>query len=125
MFGFALVAHWLACMWYAIGNFERPNPQKSLGWLTQLGVATYMPYNDSVPDSGPDLETKYLTALYFTLSSLTSVGFGNVSANTNAEKIFTILIMFLGGKYYILLHKFFVCYSIMILVDPCDVIFMV
>lgn len=97
MFGFALVAHWLACMWYAIGNFERPG-ENSLGWLTQLGDATHMPYNDSIPDSGPDLQTKYLTALYFTLSSLTSVGFGNVSANTNGEKVFTILIMFLGGK---------------------------
>lgn len=96
MFGFALVAHWLACMWYAIGNFERPG-ENSLGWLTQLGDATHMPYNDSIPDSGPDLQTKYLTALYFTLSSLTSVGFGNVSANTNGEKVFTILIMFLGA----------------------------
>jgi len=96
MFGFALVAHWLACVWYAIGNFEQPH-ENSLGWLTQLGESTNMPYNDSILDSGPDLQTKYLTALYFTLSSLTSVGFGNVSANTNAEKIFTILIMFMGA----------------------------
>ena len=95
MFGFALVAHWLACVWYAIGNFEEHDP---LGWLVLLGQDTNMPYNKSVPDSGPDLQTKYLTALYFTLSSLTSVGFGNVSANTNSEKVFTILIMFLGGN---------------------------
>jgi hypothetical protein len=27
---------------------------------------------------GPDLRSKYITALYFTFSSLTSVGFGNV-----------------------------------------------
>ena len=99
MIGFALVAHWLACVWYAIGNFERPTDTKSLSWLTQLGDATGTPYNNTVPDSGPCLQTKYLTALYFTLSSLTSVGFGNVSANTNGEKIFTILIMFLGGNF--------------------------
>ena len=41
---------------------------------------------------------KYITALYFTCSSLTSVGFGNVSANTNLEKVFSIITMLIGGK---------------------------
>jgi potassium voltage-gated channel Eag-related subfamily H protein 8 len=40
----------------------------------------------------------YITALYFTCSSLTSVGFGNVSANTTSEKIFSICTMLIGGK---------------------------
>lgn len=40
----------------------------------------------------------YVTALYFTCSSLTSVGFGNVSANTTNEKIFSICTMLIGGK---------------------------
>jgi len=41
----------------------------------------------------------YSTALYFTFTSLTSVGFGNVSANTTAEKVFTIIMMLIGGGY--------------------------
>lgn len=45
-----------------------------------------------------DITTAYITALYFTTTSLTSVGFGNVSANTNAEKVFSILTMLIGGK---------------------------
>lgn len=40
----------------------------------------------------------YVTSLYFTCSSLTSVGFGNVSATTSAEKIFSIITMLIGGK---------------------------
>lgn len=40
----------------------------------------------------------YITALYFTCSSLTSVGFGNVSANTFSEKFFSICTMLIGGK---------------------------
>jgi hypothetical protein len=40
----------------------------------------------------------YITALYFTCSSLTSVGFGNVSANTTSEKIFSICTMLIGGN---------------------------
>jgi hypothetical protein len=30
---------------------------------------------------GPNLRSRYITALYFTFSSLTSVGFGNVRKN--------------------------------------------
>ena len=97
MFGFALVAHWLACIWYAIGNFEKPY-LKMDGWLAILAKDTHMPYNASNPSSGPDVKTKYITALYFTLSSLTSVGFGNISPNTNGEKLFTIVIMLVGGE---------------------------
>lgn len=49
--------------------------------------------------SGPSIKDKYVTALYFTFSSLTSVGFGNVSPNTNSEKIFSICVMLIGCKY--------------------------
>lgn len=45
----------------------------------------------------------YATALYFTLSCMTSVGFGNVSAFTEYEKIFSICMMILGCKYSALL----------------------
>jgi hypothetical protein len=48
--------------------------------------------------SGPSLRSVYIASLYFTLSSLTSVGFGNVSANTDAEKIFSICTMLIGGR---------------------------
>ena len=41
----------------------------------------------------------YLTSLYYTLSCITSVGFGNVSATTQYEKIFSICTMILGGGY--------------------------
>ena len=39
----------------------------------------------------------YITALYFTCTSLTTVGFGNVAANTKYEKIFSIVIMMVGA----------------------------
>lgn len=48
---------------------------------------------------GPSIRSSYITSLYFALSSLTSVGFGNVSANTDAEKIFSICTMLIGGRF--------------------------
>uniref|UniRef100_G1QWV3 Potassium voltage-gated channel subfamily H member 6 n=1 Tax=Nomascus leucogenys TaxID=61853 RepID=G1QWV3_NOMLE len=93
---FALIAHWLACIWYAIGNVERPYLEHKIGWLDSLGVQLGKCYNGSDPASGPSVQDKYVTALYFTFSSLTSVGFGNVSPNTNSEKVFSICIMLIG-----------------------------
>lgn len=45
------------------------------------------------------MPSAYIASLYFTLSSLTSVGFGNVCANTDAEKIFSICVMLMGGEF--------------------------
>ena len=60
-------------------------------WLDELARISGQPYNcSSLFDrngtkleksfcfGGPNLRSKYITALYFTFSSLTSVGFGNV-----------------------------------------------
>ncbi|CAF88907.1 unnamed protein product, partial [Tetraodon nigroviridis] len=121
---FALIAHWLACIWYAIGNMERPYLEHKIGWLDNLGLSigdfpscsllywykrgpatahhhcllSGKKYNYSDLSSGPSIKDKYVTALYFTFSSLTSVGFGNVSPNTNSEKIFSICVMLIGCK---------------------------
>ncbi|XP_077055586.1 voltage-gated inwardly rectifying potassium channel KCNH7 isoform X4 [Siphateles boraxobius] len=97
---FALIAHWLACIWYAIGNVERPYLAHTIGWLDNLGMSIGKQYNVSDRSSGPSIRDKYVTALYFTFSSLTSVGFGNVSPNTNSEKIFSICVMLIGSLMY-------------------------
>ena len=40
----------------------------------------------------------YVTALYYTMTCMTSVGFGNVAAETDNEKIFSICMMIVAGK---------------------------
>ncbi|KAI5618064.1 potassium voltage-gated channel subfamily H member 6-like, partial [Silurus asotus] len=95
---FVLIAHWLACIWYAIGHVERP--YMKTGWLDNLADQLGKYYNDSDATSGPSIKDMYVTALYFTFSSLTSVGFGNVSPNTNSEKIFSICVMLIGSLMY-------------------------
>ncbi|XP_059478606.1 potassium voltage-gated channel subfamily H member 6 isoform X12 [Neocloeon triangulifer] len=96
---FALIAHWLACIWYAIGNAERPLLKSKVGWLDLLANDTHQFYYPN-NTGGPSIKSRYITALYFTFSSLTSVGFGNVAPNTDAEKIFTICVMLVGSLMY-------------------------
>ncbi|XP_014224768.1 potassium voltage-gated channel subfamily H member 8 isoform X2 [Trichogramma pretiosum] len=94
MVSFAIVAHWMACIWYFIAERERDNNDKDwdLGWLHVLADRLKKPdvMNLTFFES-------YSTALYFTCSSLTSVGFGNVSANTTTEKSFSVFVMFAGA----------------------------
>ncbi|KAG7227949.1 hypothetical protein INR49_005570 [Caranx melampygus] len=94
---FALLAHWMACIWYMIGRREIETSESwDIGWLHELGKRLETPYINSTV-GGPTVRSSYIAALYFTLSSLTSVGFGNVCANTDAEKIFSICTMLVGA----------------------------
>lgn len=72
------------------------------GWLHELGKRLESPYyimaGVNGTSAGPSIRSVYIASLYFTLSSLTSVGFGNVSANTDAEKIFSVCVMLIGGR---------------------------
>ena len=93
---FTLIAHWLACVWHVIGVAEACDNN---GWLSSLAGEIDKPINQSNPTSGPPLSTRYITSLYFTLSSLTSVGFGNIAPSTNDEKVFAVLVMIMGGSW--------------------------
>ncbi|OCT61292.1 potassium voltage-gated channel subfamily H member 8 [Xenopus laevis] len=115
---FGLLAHWMACIWYFIGQKEIE--VNEIGWLHEFSKRLGLPFtpvekilstnsnihsngshvgNQSVFEliGGPSLRSSYITSLYFAVSSLTSVGFGNVSANTDAEKIFSICTMMIGA----------------------------
>ena len=43
-----------------------------------------------------DLKTKYIKSVYFTFTTLSSVGYGDMSPKTNDMRIFNIVIQFLG-----------------------------
>uniref|UniRef100_A0A8C3A3A6 Voltage-gated delayed rectifier potassium channel KCNH4 n=1 Tax=Cyclopterus lumpus TaxID=8103 RepID=A0A8C3A3A6_CYCLU len=89
---FALLAHWMACVWYFIGRKEIESPGSwDIGWLHELAK------RQGSWNSSQYYGNTYVTSLYFALSSLTSVGFGNVSANTDSEKIFSICTMLIGA----------------------------
>ncbi|XP_076244136.1 potassium voltage-gated channel protein ether a go-go isoform X1 [Calliopsis andreniformis] len=109
---YMLVAHWLACVWYvtlrySIGRSDAENGVQ-YSWLWKLANVTQSPYNylwtntSTAPElvAGPSRRTMYVTALYFTMTCMTSVGFGNVAAETDNEKIFTICMMIIAALLY-------------------------
>ncbi|EFN62389.1 Potassium voltage-gated channel protein eag [Camponotus floridanus] len=104
---YMLVAHWLACIWYSIGRSDADNGVQ-YSWLWKLANVTQSPYTyfwsntSTSPEliAGPSRRTMYVTALYFTMTCMTSVGFGNVAAETDNEKIFTICMMIIAALLY-------------------------
>uniref|UniRef100_A0A8B9GM59 Potassium voltage-gated channel subfamily H member 1 n=1 Tax=Amazona collaria TaxID=241587 RepID=A0A8B9GM59_9PSIT len=106
---FGLAAHWLACIWYSIGDYEvideDTNTIRTESWLYQLGVSIGTPYRFNSSgfgkwEGGPSKDSVYISSLYFTMTSLTSVGFGNIAPTTDGEKIFAVAMMMIGSLLY-------------------------
>uniref|UniRef100_A0A669FBG4 Potassium voltage-gated channel, subfamily H (eag-related), member 1a n=1 Tax=Oreochromis niloticus TaxID=8128 RepID=A0A669FBG4_ORENI len=105
---FGLAAHWLACIWYSIGYYEIIDEETNIirkdSWLYILAETVGSPYyyNDSSGnwDGGPNNDSVYITSLYFTMTSLTSIGFGNIAPTTDGEKIFAVAMMMIGSLLY-------------------------
>ncbi|KAM4603838.1 voltage-gated delayed rectifier potassium channel KCNH1-like [Polymixia lowei] len=106
---FGLAAHWLACIWYSIGDYEvideDTNSVRMDSWLYLLGEAVGTPYRFNASGSGrweggPSKDSVYITSLYFTMTSLTSIGFGNIAPTTDGEKIFAVAMMMIGSLLY-------------------------
>lgn len=76
-----LCLHIATCMWYFTAKLESFQPDT---WVTREG------YVDS--DSG----TLYLTSLYWAITTLCTVGYGDISARTNLEKFLAICWMLFG-----------------------------
>jgi len=87
VFGVFMVTHLIGCFWYFmawIGD-DSPGP---LSWVVRHGIQ-----DESV-------QVKYLTSVYWAFSTLTTVGFGDISAYTTPERIFSILCMVAGVSWY-------------------------
>ncbi|KAM9294685.1 voltage-gated delayed rectifier potassium channel KCNH5 [Gastrophryne carolinensis] len=106
---FGLVAHWLACIWYSIGDYEvideATNTIKNGSWLYQLALSIGAPYRYNASGSGqweggPSKDSLYISSLYFTMTSLTTIGFGNIAPTTDGEKIFSVAMMMVGSLLY-------------------------
>lgn len=91
MMGFVLLSHWLACIWFAMANYERQFNQ--LSWLHRAGLTRE---NQADENRG----RQYVAALYFCLSSITTVGFGNIAPHTISEQLFGVFLLLIGTIVY-------------------------
>ena len=86
------LGHWLCCAWYYCGSIEStsldPNGKKLVGWVQAN-------YHGSSADRG--FMSRYFKALYWSMMTMTTVGYGDIPATTVYETVCAIVGMVIGG----------------------------
>lgn len=67
-----IIAHWVACGWLALGKI----------------------------DDKLDAYTNYLKALYWTMTTITTIGYGDITPTTNPQTIYTMFVQLTGAGMY-------------------------
>jgi hypothetical protein len=78
-----MVSHIFGCIWIFIGRHEEEN-----GWIVKYDF------------EGLSEEKLYLAALYFTFTTISTVGYGDISGGNLIEKITCIAYMCIGVGIY-------------------------
>jgi len=75
------IAHWIGCIFYAIGASELDS---GMCWLTISGIHDASNFD------------KYIISLYWAFTTMTTVGYGDVSPYTMSEKIYAMFSMLIA-----------------------------
>ena len=78
---FLLCSHVLACIWSFIGSLENKKSDSWLGKISMTGSSNF---------------EKYITSLYYIITTICTVGYGDITPITVTEKIFAMCLMITG-----------------------------
>jgi len=75
--GLSLSSHWAACIWFAVGNASSDQ---------ETWVEYYL-------QDYPNVAERYVWSLYFTLTTMTTVGYGDISPKSISEVHFALMLL--------------------------------
>eukprot|EP01083_Nonionella_stella_P166019 553824_1 len=85
MFAMAFMAHLFACLWYAVGIFYTERGLTT--WITEQGL----------DDPAISIGVRYSTSMYWSVITLFTTGYGDITANNTAEQWVCIFCVGVGS----------------------------
>ena len=77
-------AHFIACLWHYMGYISAKNYPDDINWLKSQGIEK------------DGWRTKYLFSIYWAVTTMLTVGYGDLTPTNKTEMFFNIWAMFLG-----------------------------
>ena len=89
-----LLTHIMACIWIEIGRLDENS------WVEIFIADQRMQKGDDSLSSYDYFKEIYANAFYFILTTITTVGYGDISGNTTVEYLFSMGVEFIGLTFF-------------------------
>mmetsp|Transcript_42262 Transcript_42262/g.135277 ORF Transcript_42262/g.135277 Transcript_42262/m.135277 type:complete len:608 (-) Transcript_42262:209-2032(-) len=99
------LSHWMACAWHLVAVLEYGDDYEDLTYAERSGTLTWIENYDLLDDggeggSGSKVWPRYFTSLYWSVATLSTLGYGDVVPATDTERVFATLSAMLGATMY-------------------------
>jgi len=94
MMRMVIVTHWVACAWFLVGY---PTKLPADGWFFSDGIVDEKLVQLNDPGSR---YFEWITAFYWAMTTMSTIGYGDISAHTAKERTVAVLFMWLGCAFF-------------------------
>jgi hypothetical protein len=90
-----LISHWIACIWFRLGDSD---PE---GWVAVEGLSGQEADKFEAERGANAFHFRqWITSVYWAVTTLTTIGYGDITAGTNEERLLNCFVMVTGSAFF-------------------------